>query len=120
MALCSSAQSTCICPRSRFESEKLFGTSTSVRVSTGRASRCGQEVRGRSRAAPQAGEVGVGPGAADPQQVPAGAGLGRNLVAEGVVLRPVAVDQPEVEQAAAPAARPGSGKSRSCTTNWVR
>ena len=100
MALCISAQSTCIWPRSRLESEKLLGTSTSVRVSAGRWSRLGQEVRGRSRAAPQAGEVGVGPGAADPQEMPAGARLGGNLVAEGVVLRAVAVDQAEVEQAA--------------------
>ena len=30
-------------PSSRLESEKVFGTSTSVRVSTGRASRCGQD-----------------------------------------------------------------------------
>ena len=41
-----------------------------------------------------------GPGAADAQQVAAGAGGGGHLVAEGVVLRPVAVDQPEVEHVA--------------------
>ena len=60
IALCISTQSICIWPSSRFESENVFGTSTSLRVSTGRASTCGQDVRGRSRAAPQAGDDGVG------------------------------------------------------------
>ena len=52
----------------------MLGTSTSLRVSAGRASRFGQEVRGRSRAAPQAGEVGVGRARPIAQQVTPGAG----------------------------------------------
>ena len=77
MALCISAQSTCICAEQRVRiREACSGTSTSVRVSTGRASRCGQEVRGRSRAAPQAGEVARRPRAAEREQMPAAPGLG--------------------------------------------
>ena len=59
------------------------------------------------------------PRPADPEQVPSGARLERHLVAEGVVLRPVPVDQPEVEQVAGGTVS-RVGKSRSCTTNCAR
>ena len=108
MALWSNAQSTWIWPRSRLESESAVGMSTSLRLSTGRARGSGRTT-GAGHAPRPRQATSRWPGAPDAQQVPARPGLERNLIAAGVVARPVSVDEAEVERRSARDALP-SGK----------
>ena len=97
MALCISAQRRLHLPEEQVRVGEGVRHQHFGAASPGRASRCGQAVRGRSRARPRPARSAS---AGRPMRSRVrGARLRREPGSRGVVLRPVAVDQPQIEQA---------------------